>query len=239
MKREKLTVNPRTALGKKVKKLRKQGLIPANIYGKDIKSTAVELPLKEFINVFNKAHETGLVDLEFDKKTIPVLIYNVQVNPVTQEPLHADFYKVNLKEKITTNIPVVAVGEPLAVTEKKGILLNSLFEIEVEALPAELPEKIEINVENLKEVDEEIRVEDIKAPANVTILTDPNQVIFKIGELITKEAEEQAEAEEAEATEAAATQAPETEVKGEQPEGKKPEKGEQKPQEQPQEKKEE
>ncbi|MCL4354315.1 50S ribosomal protein L25 [Patescibacteria group bacterium] len=240
MQREKLKVEKRTIVGKKVKKLRREGLLPTNVYGKELKSEATQLPMKEFIEVFKKAHETGLVDLQLDGKTLPVLIHNVQFNPKTDEPVHADFFKVNLKEKIAANIPVIPVGEPAAVTEKVGILLHPLAEIEVEALPTDLPEKIEVNVEGLKAIDDQIAVEQIKVPAGVTILTEPSEVVFKIGELVTKETEELAAAEEAAAEEAAAEAAAEA---GEAVEGEeKPaeeigaeEKKEEQPEEKPQE----
>lgn len=204
MKRESLKVEKRSALGKKVKKLRREGILPANIYGKEFKSTSVQVPTKDFEKVFNQVHETGLVDLAYDSQTIPVLIHNVQIDPRSQTPLHADFFKVNLKEKITARVPVVAVGEPKAVVDKVGLLEQPVSEIEVEALPTDLPERIEVNVENLAEVDQQIMVSDIKVSSGVTILNEASQVVFKIGELVTKEMEEQIAAAEAEAVAAAA-----------------------------------
>lgn len=206
MKRQKLAVEKRTVLGKKVKKLRKQGLLPANIYGKGIKSLAVQVIEKDFDKLYQEVGETGLIDVEVNGELRPVLIHNVQLDHLTKTPLHADFYQVNLKEKVKTMVPVVAVGEPKAVSEKIGLLLQPLSEVEVEALPEDLPEKIEVNVEPLTAVDEQITVSDIQAPTGVTILSDPSQVIVKIGELVTKEAQEQA------ASEAAAAEAAKAEV---------------------------
>ncbi len=205
MKREELKVEKRTTLGKKVKKLRKEGIIPGNVYGKEMKSEAVQLPMADFLKVFNEVHETGLVDLKMDSTTLPVLITNVQIHPKSQQPIHADFFKVNLKEKITAKIPVVASeAEPKAVIDKVGLLEQPVMEIEVEALPADLPENIEVNVEGLAVVDDQILVSDLKIPADVTVLAEPSQVVFKIGELVTKEMEAQAAADEAAAAEAAA-----------------------------------
>jgi len=241
MKREKLRVEKRKILGKKVKKLRREGTLPANIYGRDIKSIAVQLPQKDFDKVFKEAGETGLVDVMVDSQTIPVLIHNVQTDYLGNY-LHADFYKVNLKEKVKTMVPISIVGEPKAVVDKVGLLMNILSEVEVEALPEQLPENIEVNVENLALVDEQITVGDIKAPQGVAILTDPGQVIVKIGALISKEAEElaaqeQAAAEEAKAEAAAEEGAPAEGAEAEQAaeEGKVKEESkqeEQKPQEQ-------
>jgi large subunit ribosomal protein L25 len=190
MKHPKLAVQKRDILGKKVKKLRKEGILPANIYGKDLKSTAVQVSYKEFEKLFKEVGETGLVDVEVDGQARPVLIHNVQYDNMTRLPLHADFFQVNLKEKVKTMVPLTITGEPVAITEKAGLLLQTLSEVEVEALPEELPEHIEVNVESLAAVDEQITVADLKVPSSVTVLTDPSQVVVKISELVSKEAEE-------------------------------------------------
>lgn len=202
MKRSKLTVEKRTVLGKKVNKLRREGILPANIYGKDVKSLAVQLPQKEFEKVFKEVGETGLVDVAVNGEVKPVLIHNVQIEPLSNQYLHADFYQVNLKEKIKAMVPVVIIGEAKAVVDKVGIVLQPLSEIEVEALPEDLPEKIEVNVEKLATLDEQITIGSLKAPQGVEILTDPEQVVVKIAALISKEAEELA-VQEAAAAEAA------------------------------------
>ncbi len=205
MKREKLKVEKRKVLGKQVKKLRQEGILPANVYGGDIKSTAVQLPLKEFSSVYKEVGETGLIDLDLEGKLIPVLIHNVNED-YRKGILHADFFQVNLKEKVRTAVPLEVVGEPKAETDKVGLLMNIISEVEVEALPEDLPEHIEVNVEPLAAVDEQITVADLKVPQGVTVLTDGEQVVAKIGELVSKEAQEQA-AEEAAAAEAASAEA--------------------------------
>jgi len=201
MKREKLRVEKRKVFGKKVKKLRREGILPANVYGKDIKSVSVQVAQKEFSEVFKKAGETGLVDLELEGKTLPVLIHNVQ-SDYLGNPLHADFYQVNLKEKVKAMVPIVITGEPKAVVDKVGLLMQILSEVEVEALPEDLPENIEVNVEALAQVDDQITIGELKTPKGVSILSDPTQVVVKISELVSKEAEELA-AEEALASEEA------------------------------------
>lgn len=201
MKRLHLTVQKRDALGKKVKKLRREGLLPANIYGKGVTSLAVQVAQKDFDAVFKETGETGLLDVKVNGEIRPVLIHNVQIHPVTRAPLHADFYQVNLKEKVKTMVPLVIVGEPKAVTDKLGLLLQPLSEVEVEALPEDLPENIEVDVVHLAQVGDQITTQDLKALKGVTVLTDPGQVVAKIDELVSKEAQEQA------ATEAAAAEA--------------------------------
>ncbi len=214
MKRESLKVEKRTVLGKKVKKLRKDGFVPGNVYGKDIKSQAVQVPQKDFEKVFKEAGETGLVDLHLGEDIIPVLIHNI-ASDYHNNILHADFYKVNLKEKIKTEVPLEFEGEAKAVTEKIGLLMPIMSVVEIEALPTDLPENIKVNVENLAAIDDQLTVADLKAPAGVEILSDPGQVVVKVGELVSKEAQEQAAADEAAAAEAAAEG--ETPAEGEAP----------------------
>lgn len=212
MQKHTLRVEKRTVLGKKVKKLRKDGFLPANVYGKDIKSTSVQVKKSEFDTVFKEAGETGLVDLKLDGENRPVLIHNVQYDYMTHSPLHADFFQVNLKEKVKTMVPLVVIGEPKAVVDKIGLLMQQVSEIEVEALPTDLPENIEINVEHLAQIDEQITVGDLKKPAGVEILTDEGQVVVKIGELVSKETLEQLAADAAAAEAAKTESAVETET---------------------------
>lgn len=214
MKKYSLQVETRKVFGKKVKKLRKEGILPGNIYGKAIKSQAIQMPTKEFEKVFAEAAHSGVVELNLGKEIIPVLIHEVTVDHIDQFPLHVDFYKVNLKEKVKATVPVVVVGEPVAVTEKLGLLLQTLNEVEVEALPTELPENIEVDVTHLAQVGDMVKVSDLKVANDVTIIAEPEQEVARIAELVSKEAEEQAAAEQA-AAEAAATEGTEAPAEGE------------------------
>lgn len=206
MEKHKLNAVIRKITGRKAKKLRSDGWILANIFGKDIKSLALQIKTAEFLKTLDKAGETGIIELaiESEEKTRPVLISHLQKHPVTRQILHADLHQVNLKEKIKAMVPIVLEGEAKAVSDKIGILLQTLSEVEVEALPTDLPEHLTINVEKLVAIGEQITVADIKPPTEVIILTDAHQVIVKIDELISKEAEEQAKAEAAAAEAAAA-----------------------------------
>lgn len=215
MKRHKLTVEKRKVVGKKVKKLRREGFLPANIYGKAIKSLSVQVPYKDFENVYKEAGETGIIDVEVGGEIRPSLIHNVQQDYYNHKLLHADFFQVNLKEKVKTTVKIIAVGEPKAVSEKLGLLLQPLSEVEIEALPTDLPDKIEVNVESLDAVNSQITVGEIKLPPGVTILTEPSQIVVKIEELISKEAAAQAVAEAAAAEAAkAATATPQAGAEG-------------------------
>lgn len=203
MKHPQLVSEPRTVIGKKVKKLRREGLLPANVYGKGLESTSIQVKLTDFQTVFKEVGETGLIDLQVNGEKRPVLVKNMHQTYPHHIPLHVDFYQVNLKEKVKTMVPIVLTGEPVAVTEKLGMLLQTLAEVEIEALPEELPENVEISVEKLAAVDEQLSVEDLKAPAGVTILTAGDQIIAKIGELVIEEPEPEVPAEGEEGAEGA------------------------------------
>lgn len=210
MEKYRLQAKKRAVTGRKVKQLRKQGLLPGNIYGKKVKSQAVEIPVTEFRKIYRQTGETKIVELALNDKDIhPVLIHNVQIDPVTRSPIHADFYQVDLKQKVKTNVPIKLMGTSLAVEQKLGLLLQTLNEVEVEALPSDLPENLTIDVSSLTGVDQELKVSDLKIPSGVTILTSPSLGIVKVGKLISKEAEEITREEEAvkEAAKAAAAEA--------------------------------
>jgi len=178
----KLNVEKRKDIGRKVKFLRREGILPANIYGKKIKSLAVQLSTKSFLPVLKEVGETGLLELKVtdEEKARPVLIHAVQFHPTSGEPLHADFYQVDLKEKVTTKVPVELIGESLAVKDKIGILIQPLSEVEVEALPADLPEKIEVDISGLKAIDDVVLLETVKVSEEIKILTDGKEVLAKI-----------------------------------------------------------
>lgn len=204
--KEQLSVEKRSIFGKQLKKLRKEGVLPGNVYGKNINSTAVQLPFKDFMEVYSKVGSTGLIDLTLDGKKHPVLIHNIAIHTLTHDPIHADFFIVNLKEKISAHVPVLAEGEPAAVTNKTGMLLQLLNEVEIEALPSDLPESIPVDVSALTEVGDQLTVESLKAPNGVTILNEAGQAVFRIDELVSEEAEA-LEAEEEAAAEAASEEA--------------------------------
>ena len=176
-----LTAQKRTILGRKVKNLRKDGLIPAHVFGHKVKTEHIQVKVGDFAKVFEKAGETGIVDLAIDSQKKPVLIRNVQVHPVTDEPLHIDFYQVNLAEKVKVNVPLEVVGEAPAVEKKIGLLLTPVSEIEVEALPADLPEKIEVDVSKLEKDGKLIFLARFKAKLIPKIDIDKirNQIKFK------------------------------------------------------------
>lgn len=220
-----LTAQKRTVLGRKVKKLRGEGIIPAHVFGHKVKTVHVQVKNTDFAKVFDAAGETGIVDLAIDGEKRPVLVRNVQFHPVTDEILHIDFYQVNLAEKVKVNVPLEVIGESPAVEKKIGLLLTPVSEVEIEALPQDLPEKIEVDVSKLANVGDEVKVKDLAVDrSKIEIHTEPELVVVKIGEFVTKEMEtveaeiaaEKAEIA-AEVTEEAAAEAVPEEIKEEVP----------------------
>lgn len=225
MKKLTLKAEKRKIFGRKVKKLRQKGILPANLYGKKIKSQALKVNLKDFLNVYKEVGETGIIQLFIDKKKepYPVLIHNLQIHPVSDQPLHVDFHKVDLKEKVQVAIPIELIGEAPGVT-KGGVLIQSTNEVEVEALPTDLPDKFEVDISKLKEIGQSIAIKDLKVDkTKVKILVeDENQLVVKVEEPRKEEEEEKPEEEEAPVEE-----------------GKEEEKKEEKEEKKPEEKKEE
>ena len=177
-----LKVEPRSILGRKVKTLRREGKLPANIFGKKIKSQPVSVDYAEFSKLFRKVGETALVDLkvETEEKSRPVLIANLTRHPVTGNYLHADFHQVDLTEKVTAAIPVRIVGESPAVKDKGAVLLAVISEIEVKALPADLPDHFEVKIDKLSEFGDSVLIKDLKIPAGVDLLTGPEETVVTV-----------------------------------------------------------
>lgn len=176
----------RTLIGKKVRQLRTKNLLPATVYGKSTKAITISVSVSDFQKVYSEAGETGLIELTIDKHIHPVLVNTVQLHPVTQAVLHVEFHEVDLKEKVHAEVPVVCVGIPQAIKDKLGVLLTLIDHIEVEALPAHLPEKIEIDISHLAQVDEQVTVQNLIVPQDVTVLTDKTLIVAKIGAFIVE-----------------------------------------------------
>jgi len=226
MEKLRISVEPRIVLGKKVKKLRSSGVLPANLFGKGMKSKNLQVPEKEFRPLFKKAGETELVEVKMKEESHPALIHNVQRDPVTGKILHVDFHKVDLKEKITTHVPIKLIGESPAEKSGVGLVLQTLNEIEIESLPTDIPHEIEVASAELTEVGQTIHVKDLKVDrAKIEVKNDPEEVVVSVQtaemkEEVVKEApapeEVEAIAEKGEEEEAAeGEEKPSTRVKAE------------------------
>jgi len=199
----------RNVLGRKVKQLRSKGVVPANVFGKKIKSLSIQLNSKDLKTVFQQAGETKVIELTVkgETKKRPVLISNLQTHPLNGDFLHVDFHQVDLKEKVTATVPVELIGESPAVKEKAGILIHLINEVEVEALPTDLPEKLTLDIGGLKTVGDQLAVGDIKVSGEINLLAEKEEIIAKI-EAPKEEEPVEAEVEAAEEGGAAETESP-------------------------------
>lgn len=176
-----LKAEKRETLGRKVKGLREEGILPANIYGKGIDSVAIKIDKLDFEKMFRDVGETGLVEIGIGKEKRPALVDDVQYDPVTDEPLHVDFRQVDLKEKVVATVPIDAVGESPA--EKRGIGTAVLYidEVEVEALPTDFPESFEVDLSGLEEVDDSIYIKDLPVDKDkVEIKAEEDEIVVKV-----------------------------------------------------------
>jgi large subunit ribosomal protein L25 len=191
-----LTAETREITGKSVKKLRRAGRLPAVVYGHNYKSHHITLDEKAFTKVFHGAGHSSLVSLKIDSdKSTKVLIQDVQLDHVSGQYLHVDLFKVNLKEKLRTDIPLVFVGTPEAVDVLGGTLITVKDTVEVECLPDDLVASIEVDLTPIKTFEDTITVMNLVAPAGIEILDDPEETVVSIAP--PRSDEELAELEEA------------------------------------------
>lgn len=184
-----LTVQKREKLGRGVKALRKEGLVPAELYGRGLENLHLSLPLKEFKKVFKQAGENTLVNVLLEGKKYPVLIQGVSYNPVTDELQSVDLYQVRMDEKLKVKVPVEFVGVAPAVKEKNGLLVKSLQEVEVEALPTDIPHHFDADVSKIIEIGQSLYVKDLAVPAGVKVLVSPETVVATVTAKVTEEEE--------------------------------------------------
>lgn len=197
----------RIILGKKVKKLRRDGLLPGHVFGKGVEGEMVTVSAHDFLKTFHQAGETGLIDLKIGKEKVrPVLVREVQYDPISGAPIHIDFYQVNLTEKVRVPVPLVLVGdEPEAVHLGEAIVLQTVNEVEVEALPTDLVEKIEVDIAPLKAIDDAITVGQLSVDrSKITIHADSEEIVVKLAPAVSAEMEKLLEEEAAEKAAAAA-----------------------------------
>lgn len=197
-----LNVRPRQVLGKKVKRLRRQGIVPANVYGRALESVAIEVAGDDLVRVLRTAGRNEIIYLRLDgEDPRPTFARQIQRNPVTDAILHVDFYQISLKEKVRMEVPLALVGTAPAEQTYGGTLLHSLDRITVEGLPSDIPSVIEVDVSGLGEIDAAIHVGELDVPGEVAVLTDPEVVVAKVApphvERVEEEVVEEVPAEEA------------------------------------------
>lgn len=181
-----LNAKIRETLGKKVKSLRKQGIIPAALYGAKIKSMLLGIDYNEFEKIYEQAGESTIIKLKVQSQKSKVsesrnvLIYDVNQEPVTDKFIHIDFYQVRMDKLITVEVPLVFEGESPAVETEDGVLIKNITEVEVEALPANLPHEIKVDISTLKTFEDSIHIKDLKIFEEAKILAEPEEVVVSV-----------------------------------------------------------
>ena len=185
-----LKASPRELKGKKVKILRREGQIPAILYGRNFTSLPLVLSTKEFTEVGGQAGESTIINLDITgKEPAKVLIRKIQRDPVTDSLIHVDLYKVDMKQEIQTEIPLEFGGTAPAVEELEGNLITNKDSIRVECLPDKLPPQIEVDLSQIQEVGQAIYVKDIVLSADISVDNDPNQMVARVSEIYVEKVE--------------------------------------------------
>lgn len=218
MAKQRITAQPRAILGKKVKRLRKQGLLPAVVYGPAFVGVQpVTIAAHEFEHVYAHAGTSALIDLVLDEDySQPVLIHQVQHDHLRRGVLHVDFLAPDLRQELTVAVPLHLVGESPAV-RSGGILTQFVTEIHVRCLPTDIPPMVELDLARLTEIGVPLTAGELALPAGVTLVTPPDETIVTVDQP-TVEAEpeleeplaEVAAAEQPEATATTETEGPNT-----------------------------
>ncbi len=189
----------RKILGRQTKNLREKNILPAVLYGPKAENLSLEVDSKKFEKIYQEAGESSLISLEIDSKKIPVLIHEIQRDPLSDKILHVDFYQAPLEEKILAKIPLVFEGESPAVKELGGTLVKVIHELEIKAKPENLPKEIKVDISTLKTFADTILVKDLKVSEGVEILKNPEEIVAeakppqKVEEELAKPVEEKVE----------------------------------------------
>jgi large subunit ribosomal protein L25 len=191
-----LEISPREVMGKATKRLRKAGIIPANIFGHHEASQPVQIDAIAFDQLVRAHRATGIIALRQpgNRATQTALIRHVQHDPRSGKIIHIDFFRVSLTERITSKVPLHFVGEAPAVKLEGGVLLHLMDALDVECEAGDLVEYVEVDITSLTEIDAILHAGDVKLPTSYTLLTDPKEGIAKVAATRAEIAEEAAEA---------------------------------------------
>lgn len=212
-----LKVQSRDVLGKKTRVLRREGIVPAEIYGHGVENVHVSVPLKEFTALYRTAGSHTVITLETEQGAIPAVIADVARDPLTDEILAVDFHAIKKGEKVHAKVPVVFIGTSPAVKAAGYVLVEVVHEIPIEALPEHLLHKIEVPVDRLEKPGDSVAVKDLSLPDTIKLHIAPDMVLATVREHVKEAAPAPSPAAEAvegaptEGTEAASTPAAEAE----------------------------
>lgn len=176
-----LAAEHREVTGKKVALMRQAGRLPAVVYGHGVDSNPISIDAHDFELLRRRSGPNALVDLSIDgDKARPVLVQTIQIHPVNRRMLHVDLFVVRMTEELTVDVPLTAAGESSAVSLHGGTLLHPIESVRVRALPDHLPQSIEYSIASLTDFDTTIHVRDLVIPADVTLLTDGDEIIARV-----------------------------------------------------------
>ena len=180
----KLSAKIRKEVGRKTSSLKEAGRIPAVVYGHDVKNISVDVDYKEFQKVYSKTGENSLIelDVEGDKEKRPVLVHDLQRDPVADKFIHIDFFQTSLKEEVEVKIPLVFEGTSLAVKDLGGTLVKNIAELEIKALPQNLPHEIKVAIDSLNTFEDRILVKDLILPKDVKVMVKPDEIVASVAQ---------------------------------------------------------
>ena len=177
-----LRAEPRTTVRKGLSALRRSGYVPANVYGPGMESIPIQIEAKDFQSITRQATPTTTINLTIGSEAQPRTVYlqHVQWQFIKHEPLHLDFYAVNLERRMRSTVRLAFRGESPAAKSADVMLLQPVTQVHVEALPKDMPESIDVDLSVLDEVDQAIHARDLKIPEGVTLLDDPDELIARV-----------------------------------------------------------
>lgn len=192
-----LAAEKRTVLGKQVGQLRRKGWTPGVMYGHNFEPVVLQFESRNLQHLLSQVGGSQLVSIKVKGQKQPrmALVRDVQRDPIRQTVLHVDFYHVEMTERLTTEIPLELVGESPVVEQGEGILLQGISAIEVECLPGDLVDAIEVDLSELVELDHALYVRDLAVPSGIQVLTDVDEMIVRVVPLAEEEVLEELEEE--------------------------------------------
>jgi large subunit ribosomal protein L25 len=193
MEKEVLKADKREVVGRKVRALRREGKLPAVIYGRHVDPMNISLDFHSASRILGRLTSSSLVTIELEGKQYPTLVREKQLDYIRNSLLHVDFLAVSLTEKITASVSIQLEGDAPAVKEYGAILVSGLTELEVECLPTDLPERFVVDISSLEGIGDGINVKDVTGLENVEILSDPDEVIVVATAMAEEEEEEEEE----------------------------------------------
>lgn len=175
----------------KLSTVRINGMVPAVVYGASVENTPISVPSTDFVKVFREAGESSTIVLDMGGKKVDVLIHDVQFDPVKGFPLHVDFLAIDMNKTVEVSVPLEFIGVAPAEKTGLGTLVKVLHEVEIEALPKDLPHNLEIDLTTLVTLEDKILVKDIKLGAGITMITDAEEIVALVS-AVKEEVEESA-----------------------------------------------